>query len=217
MPGKAAGQQTFPAPSEKGWALSATVSERVRLIVSELVTNAVVHAHGKLQLRLALLDRQVRADVHDQTPHCDFPRSGPQSKDSPPTSLASLPPEAPSRPAERYGAALPPGGRGWSAGWPGLAAAAHELGTPRGLKGGVVRSRVGLDSRTAFRVDGPCARSTSRTPGPGASSQGRKCPGQSLGRRRVGQQGSSRQTAPPTQIRPPSDARARRPGPLRRH
>lgn len=134
-PGKAAGQQTFPAPSEKGWALSATVSERVRLIVSELVTNAVVHTHGNLQLRLALLDRQVRADVHHQTPHCDFPRSGPQSEGLP-AYLARLPapPEAPSRPAGRYGAALPPGGRGWSPGWPGLAAAAHELGTPRRLE-----------------------------------------------------------------------------------
>lgn len=50
------------------WHLSEEVSNRVELVVSELVTNAVIHARGAHQLRLTLLGRQVRVEVHDDSP-----------------------------------------------------------------------------------------------------------------------------------------------------
>src|SRR5260370_18634035 len=42
------------------------------LLVSELVTNAIVHAHSAVQLRVAMLDSTIRVEVNDQsrnTPH----------------------------------------------------------------------------------------------------------------------------------------------------
>lgn len=50
------------------WHLPATVTDQVQLVVSELVTNAVLHARTAIQLRLALLDRQIRVEVHDESP-----------------------------------------------------------------------------------------------------------------------------------------------------
>lgn len=57
----------FATDATSEWHLSAEVTERVLLVVSELVTNAVLHARSALQLRLALLDRQVRVEVHDES------------------------------------------------------------------------------------------------------------------------------------------------------
>jgi len=39
------------------------------LLVSELVTNAIVHAHSAVRLRVAMLDSTIRVEVNDQSPN----------------------------------------------------------------------------------------------------------------------------------------------------
>ena len=49
--------------------LDVLVLEAVQLIVSELVTNAIRHAHGAIELCVAVGDRVVRVEVTDETPN----------------------------------------------------------------------------------------------------------------------------------------------------
>jgi anti-sigma regulatory factor (Ser/Thr protein kinase) len=51
--------------------LDVLVLEAVQLIVSELVTNAIRHAHGEIELCVAVGDRVVRVEVTDETPSCE--------------------------------------------------------------------------------------------------------------------------------------------------
>jgi anti-sigma regulatory factor (Ser/Thr protein kinase) len=48
--------------------LDVLVLEAVQLIVSELVTNAIRHAHGQIELCVAVADRVVRIEVSDESP-----------------------------------------------------------------------------------------------------------------------------------------------------
>jgi anti-sigma regulatory factor (Ser/Thr protein kinase) len=48
--------------------LDVLVLEAVQLIVSELVTNAIRHAHGEIELCVAVADRVVRIEVSDASP-----------------------------------------------------------------------------------------------------------------------------------------------------
>ena len=51
--------------------LDVLVLEAVQLIVSELVTNAIRHAHGEIELCVAVADRVVRVEVSDESPDCE--------------------------------------------------------------------------------------------------------------------------------------------------
>jgi anti-sigma regulatory factor (Ser/Thr protein kinase) len=51
--------------------LDVLVLEAVQLIVSELVTNAIRHAHGEIELCVAVADRVVRIEVSDESPECE--------------------------------------------------------------------------------------------------------------------------------------------------
>ena len=42
-----------------------------QLVVSELVTNAIRHAHGEIELCAAALGRVLHIEVTDETPDCD--------------------------------------------------------------------------------------------------------------------------------------------------
>lgn len=55
------------ASAATAWGFGEAIRHDAALAVSELVTNAVLHARSALQLRLALLDRQVRVEVHDES------------------------------------------------------------------------------------------------------------------------------------------------------
>lgn len=47
-------------------------ADTAALLVSELVTNAIVHARSSVQLRVAMLDSTIRVEVHDhggEAPH----------------------------------------------------------------------------------------------------------------------------------------------------
>jgi len=48
--------------------LDVLVLEAVQLIVSELVTNAIRHAHGEIELCVAVADHAVRVEVSDESP-----------------------------------------------------------------------------------------------------------------------------------------------------
>ena len=54
-----------------GSALDILVLEAVQLIVSELVTNAIRHAHGEIELCVAVVDTLVRIEVTDESPDCE--------------------------------------------------------------------------------------------------------------------------------------------------
>jgi anti-sigma regulatory factor (Ser/Thr protein kinase) len=54
-----------------GNALDILVLEAVQLIVSELVTNAIRHAHGEIELCVAVVDTMVRIEVTDESPDCE--------------------------------------------------------------------------------------------------------------------------------------------------
>jgi anti-sigma regulatory factor (Ser/Thr protein kinase) len=51
--------------------LDVLVLEAVQLIVSELVTNAIRHAHGQIELCVAVVDTLVRIEVTDESPDCE--------------------------------------------------------------------------------------------------------------------------------------------------
>jgi anti-sigma regulatory factor (Ser/Thr protein kinase) len=51
--------------------LDAPVLYDAQLVVSELVTNAVRHAEGEIELCAAILGRVLRIEVTDETPDCD--------------------------------------------------------------------------------------------------------------------------------------------------
>ncbi|MFB8016951.1 ATP-binding protein [Streptomyces rubiginosohelvolus] len=53
--------------SMKRWGLPASLSEDARLIVSELVTNAIVHGRGRVALRLLHRDGVLRIEVSDES------------------------------------------------------------------------------------------------------------------------------------------------------
>ena len=54
-----------------GIELDILVLEAVQLIVSELVTNAIRHAHGEIELCVAVVDTLVRIEVTDESPDCE--------------------------------------------------------------------------------------------------------------------------------------------------
>ena len=54
-----------------GSELDILVLEAVQLIVSELVTNAIRHAHGEIELCVAVVDNLVRVEVTDESPDCE--------------------------------------------------------------------------------------------------------------------------------------------------
>jgi anti-sigma regulatory factor (Ser/Thr protein kinase) len=51
--------------------LDVLVLEAVQLIVSELVTNAIRHARGQIELCVAVADQMVRIEVSDASPECE--------------------------------------------------------------------------------------------------------------------------------------------------
>ncbi|MFD3905719.1 ATP-binding protein [Streptomyces sp. CB04723] len=53
--------------SAKRWALPVSLSEDARLIVSELVTNAIVHGRGQVTLRLLYRAGLLRIEVIDES------------------------------------------------------------------------------------------------------------------------------------------------------
>jgi anti-sigma regulatory factor (Ser/Thr protein kinase) len=52
-------------------ALDILVLEAVQLIVSELVTNAIRHARGEIELCVAVVGTTVRIEVTDESPDCE--------------------------------------------------------------------------------------------------------------------------------------------------
>lgn len=50
------------------WAVPAALAEDVRLVVSELVTNAIEHGHGTVRLRMRHTGSQLRIEVTDDNP-----------------------------------------------------------------------------------------------------------------------------------------------------
>ena len=46
----------------------AEITDVVMLLVTELVTNAVVHARSPVRVQVLVTDHQVRVDVHDDAP-----------------------------------------------------------------------------------------------------------------------------------------------------
>ncbi|MCL7381275.1 ATP-binding protein [Streptomyces sp. 35G-GA-8] len=50
------------------WAVPATLAEDVRLVVSELVTNAVEHGHGTVSLRMRHTGSHLHIEVTDANP-----------------------------------------------------------------------------------------------------------------------------------------------------
>jgi hypothetical protein len=83
------------------------------LIVSELVTNAVVHAGGMIHMRVAVTDESLRVDIHDTSnllPHLRQPDVGGRGLhivNAIATNWAS-PPTATARPRGSNSASLPP-------------------------------------------------------------------------------------------------------------
>ncbi|WP_176711316.1 ATP-binding protein [Streptomyces sp. PTY087I2] len=54
------------ADSLERWAVPTSLSDEARLIVSELVTNAIVHGRGRVTLRLLQHDGILRIEVNDE-------------------------------------------------------------------------------------------------------------------------------------------------------
>ncbi|MFJ6566760.1 ATP-binding protein [Streptomyces sp. NPDC091292] len=50
------------------WSVPAPLTEDVRLVVSELVTNSVEHGHGTVVLRIRHTGTQLRVEVTDENP-----------------------------------------------------------------------------------------------------------------------------------------------------
>lgn len=67
VPGSAAAARRFVADTLGGWGCDALV-ETARLLVSELVTNAVLHARTAMTLVVGLRRGGVRVEVHDGSP-----------------------------------------------------------------------------------------------------------------------------------------------------
>ncbi|MGV9351207.1 ATP-binding SpoIIE family protein phosphatase [Streptomyces spiralis] len=52
-----------------------TVLDEMEVLVSEVVTNALIHAHSEVDLRLRALPDRIRVDVRDSDPHPPVPTS----------------------------------------------------------------------------------------------------------------------------------------------
>ncbi len=65
--------RAFATGTCRSWGL-AEAAETVAIVVSELVTNAVLHARTDIELRLEQLDDTVRVEIHDDGP--GLPRRG---------------------------------------------------------------------------------------------------------------------------------------------
>ncbi|HWM00547.1 MAG TPA: ATP-binding protein [Nocardioidaceae bacterium] len=65
LPASAHHARAFAADTLHSWNLS-TMASTVQLVVSELVTNAILHAHTVVDLSLSRIGQRVRVGVHDR-------------------------------------------------------------------------------------------------------------------------------------------------------
>lgn len=68
-PASARAAREFVAEQLKRWGCSEQVVEDARLVVSELATNAIVHAGTRFTVRVSLEARGLRLEVLDASPH----------------------------------------------------------------------------------------------------------------------------------------------------
>ena len=94
----------FVAATLRGWGLE-DLEEVSRLLVSELVSNVVLHAETDLEVRLRRSDGRVRVEVHDRNPRL------PERKHYSPTSATGRGLVFVSELAQAWGVTPTPGGK----------------------------------------------------------------------------------------------------------
>jgi len=73
--------RTFAAQAVRAWG-NPELEDTVKLLVTELVTNAVRHADSSVEVKLALLPEVIRVEVRDQDPALPTPRQAEATAES---------------------------------------------------------------------------------------------------------------------------------------
>ncbi|WP_242433084.1 ATP-binding protein, partial [Streptomyces sp. Root264] len=77
VPEAARHARRFTRRSLRGWGVADTAMDAALLVVSELVTNALVHTDGPVRLDFTLIDRRLRVAVTDASPRTPFQPTDP--------------------------------------------------------------------------------------------------------------------------------------------